>query len=151
MHATNMIRTAFQEFFWWRNQSRWDGKGMWHTLEIRDAGTDLWLGSLKKRVCLIVLGVDGCILLKWIVNERDGKLWSGFVWLRIGTCVEWVGISASEDRLCTEHLCSCSGVPRGGWLGGFKPPPPKFRSFVKVEPDCKLSGKCLVFLFQHLN
>jgi hypothetical protein len=29
--------------------------------------------------------------------------------------------------------------------------PPKFRSFDKVEPDCKLSRKCLVFLFQHPN
>ena len=34
---------------------------------------------------------------------------------------------------------------RGGGFGG----PPKFRSFEKVEPDCKLSGKYLVFLFQH--
>ena len=42
-----------------------------------------------------------------------------------------------------------SGAPRR--FGGFKPPPPKFRSFDKVEPDCKLSGKCLVFLFQHPN
>jgi len=41
---------------------------------------------------------------------------------------------------------------RGGSLGGFQPPPPpKFRSFDKVEPDCKLSGKCLVFLFKHPN
>ena len=44
-----------------------------------------------------------------------------------------------------------SGVPRGRGFGGFNPPPPKFRSFDKVEPDCKLSGKCLVFLFQHPN
>ena len=44
-----------------------------------------------------------------------------------------------------------SGVPRGGWV--VQPPTttptPKFRSFDEVEPDCKLSGKCLVFLFQH--
>ena len=38
---------------------------------------------------------------------------------------------------------------RGGF-GGFNPPL-KFLSFDKVEPDCKLSGKCLVFLFQHGN
>ena len=36
-------------------------------------------------------------------------------------------------------------------FGVFNPPPPKLRSFDKVEPDCKLSGKCLVFLFQHPN
>ena len=38
---------------------------------------------------------------------------------------------------------------RRGVLGGFKPP--KFRSFDKVEPDCKLRGKYLVFMFQHPN
>ena len=31
--------------------------------------------------------------------------------------------------------------------GGFQTPPTKFRSFDKVEPDCKLCRKCLVFLF----
>ena len=30
-------------------------------------------------------------------------------------------------------------------------PPPKFRSFDKAAFDGKLSGKCLVFLFQHPN
>ena len=42
-----------------------------------------------------------------------------------------------------------SGVPRGV----FQTPPPKkkSRSFDKVKLDCKLSGKCLVFLFQNLN
>jgi len=29
--------------------------------------------------------------------------------------------------------------------------PPKLQTFDKVEPDCKLSGKCLVFLFKHPN
>ena len=40
----------------------------------------------------------------------------------------------------------------GVW--GVQPPPPhppKFRSFDKAAFDCKLSGKCLVFLFQHPN
>ena len=37
--------------------------------------------------------------------------------------------------------------------GGVQTPPhsQKFRSFEKVEPDFKLSGKCLVFLFQRPN
>jgi hypothetical protein len=35
--------------------------------------------------------------------------------------------------------------------GGQTPPPPEIPKFYKVEPDCKLSGKCLVFLFQHPN
>ena len=40
---------------------------------------------------------------------------------------------------------------RGGLGVQTRPPLPKFRSFDKVEPDCKLSRKCLVFLFQHPN
>ena len=42
-----------------------------------------------------------------------------------------------------------SGVLRGG--EGQTPPPTTFRSYDKVKPDCKLSRKCLVFLFQHPN
>jgi hypothetical protein len=41
------------------------------------------------------------------------------------------------------------GAGGGGGGGGLNPP--KFRSFDKVKPDCKLNGKCLVFLFQHPN
>ena len=61
-----------------------------------------------------------------------------------------------EGKVVLTHVIKASrgsgvsGVPRGGGFGGFKPPP-KFRSFDKVEPDCKLSRKCLVFLFQHPN
>ena len=40
-----------------------------------------------------------------------------------------------------------------GGIWGFQPPPlpPKFRNFDKAAFDCKLSGKCLVFLFHHPN
>jgi hypothetical protein len=38
-----------------------------------------------------------------------------------------------------------------GGIGGSNRPPPKIPKFYKVEQDCKLSGKCLVFLFQHPN
>jgi hypothetical protein len=31
------------------------------------------------------LGVDGGIILKFIPEKNGGKLWSGFIWLRIGT------------------------------------------------------------------
>ena len=37
----------------------------------------------------------------------------------------------------------------GGWGGST--PPPEIRSFDKVGPGCKLSGNCLVFLFQNAN
>jgi hypothetical protein len=31
------------------------------------------------------LDVDGRIILEWILEKYDGKLWTGFFWLRIGT------------------------------------------------------------------
>ena len=43
-----------------------------------------------------------------------------------------------------------SGVSTGG-VWGVETPPLKFRSFDKSAFDCKLSRKCLVFQFQHLN
>jgi hypothetical protein len=30
-------------------------------------------------------GVGARIMLKWILEEQGGKLWTGFIWLRIGT------------------------------------------------------------------
>jgi hypothetical protein len=29
------------------------------------------------------LGVNGKILLRWILEKQDGKTWNGFTWLRI--------------------------------------------------------------------
>ena len=78
------------------------------------------------------------------------------VWIRSGTLPLEIAHSIlqwDKKLLCLELkfiLVLFSGVARGG-VGVFKPPPPKFQSFDKVEPDCKLSGKCLVFLFQHPN
>ena len=48
-----------------------------------------------------------------------------------------------------KNMETFSGVSRGGL--GCSNPLLKFRSFEKVEPDCKLIEKCLVFLFQHSN
>ena len=50
-------------------------------------------------------------------------------------------------KLASSTCGVCSGVLRGGF-GVFKPLP-KFQSFDKAPFDCKLSGKSLVFLFQH--
>jgi hypothetical protein len=46
--------------------------------------------------------------------------------------------------------CVSQWRTEGGGLGG-STPPPEIPKFYKVEPDCKLSGKCLVFLFQQPN
>jgi hypothetical protein len=31
------------------------------------------------------LGVDGMILLEWILGKYDGRVWTGCIWLRMGT------------------------------------------------------------------
>jgi hypothetical protein len=31
------------------------------------------------------LFVDERITLEWILGKQDGKVWTGFMWLRIGT------------------------------------------------------------------
>jgi len=31
------------------------------------------------------LGVDGKIMLLWILNKYRERMWTGFMWLRVGT------------------------------------------------------------------
>jgi hypothetical protein len=47
--------------------------------------TEFQLGSLKGRDRQEDLGVDGRIVLKWILGKYGWRVWIGFVWLRIGT------------------------------------------------------------------
>jgi hypothetical protein len=43
------------------------------------------LENFKGRDYLEEVGVDGKIILERIFGKRGGKLWTGFIWLRIGT------------------------------------------------------------------
>jgi hypothetical protein len=52
------------------------GDEKWHT--------KFWLVSLKGRDHLEHLGVDGRILLNWILEKQDLGVWIGFIWLRTG-------------------------------------------------------------------
>jgi hypothetical protein len=47
--------------------------------------TKFWVENLKGRDCLKDIGVDGSITLEWILEKYGGKLWTGFIWFRIGT------------------------------------------------------------------
>jgi hypothetical protein len=38
-------------------------------------------------------GIDGSIILEWILEKLGEKLWTGFIWLRVGTSggLSWTG------------------------------------------------------------
>jgi hypothetical protein len=44
------------------------------------------LKNLKVRDQSEELGVEGRIILKWILGKQDEQMWTGFIWLRIETC-----------------------------------------------------------------
>jgi hypothetical protein len=46
---------------------------------------NFWLIRVKGRGNSEDLGVDGKIILKWILRKQDAGVWTGFIWLRIGT------------------------------------------------------------------
>jgi hypothetical protein len=47
--------------------------------------TRFCLENLKGRNHTADLGVDGRILLEWILQKYDGKVWTGMIWHRIET------------------------------------------------------------------
>jgi len=51
----------------------------------REMHTGFWWGNLKERYHLEDLGIDRRIILKWILNKLDWRVWSGLIWLRTGT------------------------------------------------------------------
>jgi hypothetical protein len=54
--------------------------------EMRNAYTVFYLEEyIKERDRLLDTDVDGRMILKLILKESDVKVWSGFIWLRIGT------------------------------------------------------------------
>jgi hypothetical protein len=55
-----------------------------------------WQGEMRNRYSTLVenregrnhlenLDVDGRIISEWVLGKYGGKMWTGFIWLRIGT------------------------------------------------------------------
>jgi hypothetical protein len=44
-----------------------------------------WWGSEKERDLQEDLDIGGRIILRWILERQDGVVWTGLIWLRIGT------------------------------------------------------------------
>jgi hypothetical protein len=47
--------------------------------------TVFWFEILKGRDHLEDLGIDGRIIVERILWKFGGKVWTGFIWLRLGT------------------------------------------------------------------
>jgi hypothetical protein len=67
--------------------------------------------SWKVRDHVKYLGLDGVVILKWILQKWDVREWTGFVWLRIWAAEPWESIRRfsrlSEALLGSqEGLCS---------------------------------------------
>jgi len=53
---------------------------------LRETGgvhTELWWGDLMERDHLEDLGIDGRVLLNWIVQKCDKEAWTALIWRRI--------------------------------------------------------------------
>lgn len=51
----------------------------------QEMDTEFLLGNLKETDRLEHIRVDEKIILKWILKDQVGKVWTGFIWLRIRT------------------------------------------------------------------
>jgi hypothetical protein len=80
---------------------------MWNAQKTREVHTGIWWGDLKERSHFEDLGVDGRVILKWIISESIGRTWNGLIWLVIG----------KNDAGCCEHGNeTCGFIKRGGFF-----------------------------------
>jgi hypothetical protein len=64
--------------------------------------TKFWVENLKRRDHVEDRGRDGKIVLKWIMRKQDVRLWTGFIWLVLGS-------SSGSFELGNEPLGSIKG------------------------------------------
>jgi hypothetical protein len=51
---------------------------------MRDEKNKLGLENLKVRESFEDLGVDGNVTLEWTLGTQCGRVWTGYIWRRIG-------------------------------------------------------------------
>jgi hypothetical protein len=69
---------------------------MWERIEIY---TKFLLGNLKGRSYSEDQGIGGRMILELVLKKQGGKLWTGFIWLRIGTSDGLLGSIKGGDVL----------------------------------------------------
>ena len=47
--------------------------------------TGFWRGNQRVTAHLEDPGIDGRIILRWIFRNKNVRVWTGWIWLRIGT------------------------------------------------------------------
>jgi hypothetical protein len=57
-----------------------------------------WLGNSRIDY-LGYLGVDGRIILEWVLGKESAKMWTGDIWLRVGN--QWHAAVNTVIRPCS--------------------------------------------------
>jgi hypothetical protein len=98
--------------------------GAYSTHKRWETHTGFWSENLKESDNFEDVDVDGRIILEWILGKQGKKVWTGFIWLRIGTSgallrtrqwtfgfhkrwgISWLAewLSASQEGLCSREL-----------------------------------------------
>jgi hypothetical protein len=60
-------------------------KWIWHVWGRREIRTGFWWGNPKEGDHLESLGIDGRIILKYVLKEYGWEVWTGFTWPMIGS------------------------------------------------------------------
>jgi hypothetical protein len=99
-----MLCTPQQILAGWSNQEEWDGRGMWHAWGTGEVRIECWWQSLAERLHLDNLGVDGRIILEWIVQIIESGGWG----------LDWSGWERGQVVGCCEYCNEPSGSVESG-------------------------------------
>ena len=75
--SANIIRLMRARRMTWAWHVERTGRGEMHKR--------FWWGNMRAREHLENVGVDGTMILRWMLKKWVGRAWTGLIWLRIGT------------------------------------------------------------------